>query len=142
MSWPDQARTYRLGLAELRQLEEKTGRGPFEVMVALSNGRWKIDDIFHTVRLGCIGAGMRQDDALHFAELHIRPGVLAETAVYARIIIHSAISGAPDEEIEGPKKKRRDLAAEKPAPAAAGSDGKRSTRRRRSSAGPRSKSSS
>lgn len=138
LSWPDQSRTYRLKLGELRQLEEKCGLGPFEILVALQNGRWKVDHVFDTVRLGMIGGGARMDEALRICELTIHDGTLAEAAVYAQAILHAAITGAPDEEIVGPKGNRD---RGKPAPATAGLSGKRSTPKARSSDGRRTRSS-
>jgi len=139
LAWPDQAREYRLKLGELRQLQEKCDAGPLEILARIQSGRWRVDDVYQTIRLGLIGGGMRMDDALILADLTVTDGCLGECAIYAQAILSAAVTGPPDEKIEGPRGKRnRD--AEKTEPAKAGLSGRRSTPKRRSSAGPRTRS--
>jgi hypothetical protein len=103
LPFPDETRTYRLGIGELRQLQEKCDRGPMEILQALTLGRWRVDDIIQPIRLGLIGGGMKIADANTLVEKHIQTGALAEACVYAALIVNAAITGAPDEEIDMPK---------------------------------------
>jgi hypothetical protein len=136
LPWPDQVRTYRLRLGELRELQEKCNKGPMELRNDLLSGRWRVDDIFQTIRLGCIGAKMNSTEALLFAERHCGPGKLSEAIAPALMIISAAMTGPPDDEIEPPKG-----APGKTLPATAGSSSRSSTDRgRRSSAGRHGKS--
>ena len=139
LAWPDQAREYRLRLGELRQLQEKCDAGPLEIMARIQAGRWRVDDVYQTIRLGLIGAGMRMDDALTLVDLTVTDGRLGECAIYAQAILSAAVTGPPDEKIEGPRG-RRNQAAEKTEPARAGLSGKGSTPKRPSSDGRRTRS--
>lgn len=49
---------FRLGIGELRELQERTNKGPEEVLTALRSGSWHTDDISETIRIGLIGAGV------------------------------------------------------------------------------------
>lgn len=139
LAWPDQAREYRLRLGELRQLQEKCDAGPLEILARIQTGRWRVDDIYQTIRLGLIGGGMRMDEALTLVDLTVADGRLGECAIYAQAILSAAVTGPPDEAIEGPRGKRS-RNAEKTEPAKAGLSGKRFTPKRPSSDGRRRKS--
>lgn len=139
LNWPDELRTYRLRIGELRQLQEKCGNsGPQEILDRLSTGKWKVDDVIQTIRLGCVGAGMTQADALKFQETHVHDGNLAEALLPAMAILSAVIVGAPDEEIDQGRRKAsnpgKDRTSAKPSSSAS------STGRGRRSESARSKS--
>lgn len=54
-AWADGEYTFRLGLGELRRLQEKTGAGPYELLRRLATGVWRVDDMRETIRLGLQG---------------------------------------------------------------------------------------
>lgn len=54
---------FRLGIGELRELQDKSGTGPLVVIDRLRGRDWRVDDVRETVRLGLIGAGMAPTDA-------------------------------------------------------------------------------
>ena len=139
LPWPDAARVYRLRLGELRQLQEKCDAGPLEILARMQAGRWRVDDIYQTIRLGLIGGGMRMDEALRIVDLTIHDGVLGECLLYAIATLNAAITGPPDETIDRPREKRA-TGTEKMKPDAANSNGRRSTPKPRSSDGRRRKS--
>ncbi len=130
LAWPDQTRTYRLKLGELRALQEKCDKGPMEILAALTTGRWRVDDVIQPIRLGLIGGGCPMDEALRIVEFNIHDGKLGEAVIYAVAIVQAAISGPPDETLRQPKGK-------KPTPATAGSSSQTSTPRQPSSGGRR-----
>lgn len=103
LDWPDQKRTFRLRVGELRELQEKCGnRGPRTIANALLNGTYLVDDIIQPVRLGLIGAGMSQGDALKIVNTHLGDGRLHEGILVAYQIVMQAITGPADEQLEAP----------------------------------------
>lgn len=64
--WGDEEHTFRLGLKEVRELQEHKhiGIGPLALFKRIEAGDWKIDDLRETIRLGLIGGGMKPDLAL------------------------------------------------------------------------------
>ncbi len=103
LQWPDEEREFRLRIGELRELQEKCGnRGPMTIFFALHNGTWLVDDVIQPVRLGLIGAGMSQGDALKLVNTHLSDGRLKEGVMVAQAILIAAVTGPPDEHIKAP----------------------------------------
>ena len=103
----DEERTFRLGLKELRQLQEKcadsvTGeRGPFRILRDLNSGDWRINDVYHTVLLGLMGAGMSQEDAGKIVKARFEDRVgLHNHTLTASAIIMAAMTGPADDRID------------------------------------------
>jgi hypothetical protein len=109
LPWPDEMRKYRLGLGELRELQEKCGdriamreRGPMEILDDLQTRKWRADDIFQIVRLGLIGAGLEAHKALALANTYASPPRLSEAILFATVILQAAIVGPPEDLIRVP----------------------------------------
>ena len=62
--WPGGEHPFRLGIEELRALQQKTDCGPEFLLMRLRSGQWHVDDLSETLRLGLIGGGMDQSAAL------------------------------------------------------------------------------
>ena len=62
--WPGGEHPFRLGIEELRALQQKTDCGPEFLLMRLRSGQWHVDDLSETLRLGLIGGGMDQNAAL------------------------------------------------------------------------------
>lgn len=73
--WPGGEHQFRLGIGELRAIEQRCDAGVFVVMMRLLGSQAKIDDILAPIRLGLIGGGMAEKDAQRLVD-----GVLDETA--------------------------------------------------------------
>lgn len=73
--WPGGEHPFRLGIGELRGIEQKCDAGCFVVMMRLISSQCKIDDVLSPIRLGLIGGGMPEKDAQRLVD-----SVLAETA--------------------------------------------------------------
>lgn len=98
--WGDGERRFRLRIGELRELQEKTGNsGPSEIALRLSNGRWRIDDIRETLRLGLIGGGTAPADAYMLISRYVDPPERpwAENIPPAQAVILASIIGVPEE---------------------------------------------
>jgi hypothetical protein len=96
----DDEHTFRLGIKELEELQEKCDAGPGFVLGRLMSPRleWRIEDVRHTLRLGLIGGGMPATDAIKLVRRYVddRPA-WAENAKIAQAVLAVAIFGPADE---------------------------------------------
>lgn len=101
LAWPDARRKYRLGIAELRELQEKCNAGPMEILNRLEVGRWRIEDLGEIVRLGAVGGGMPLADAVIMVERNVYARPLVEAVPWAYKILAAVVVGFELEPIPG-----------------------------------------
>lgn len=75
MVWPGGEHPFRLGIGELRAIEQQSDAGCFVVMMRLLSSQCHINDVLGTIRLGLVGGGMADKDAKRLLD-----NVLADTA--------------------------------------------------------------
>lgn len=63
MTWPGGEHSFRLALAQLEGLQQKTDAGPEWMLMKLRSGQWTAVDLFETLRFGLIGGGMGDGEA-------------------------------------------------------------------------------
>jgi hypothetical protein len=95
--WADGEHRFRLGIKELRELQEKCDAGPAFILGRLVDGSWRVDDILQTIRLGLIGGGLTPVTALPLVKLYVEQRPLFESIPAAQAILSAALVGAPDE---------------------------------------------
>ncbi|QOF71475.1 gene transfer agent family protein [Aminobacter sp. SR38] len=81
--WPGGEHDFRLGIGELRALEQKSDAGCAVILMRLLGAAWKIDDVIGPIRLGLIGGGMASHEAqkaVDEALQEVSPYALAVTA--------------------------------------------------------------
>ncbi len=61
--WAGGEHSFRLGIGELRAIEQRSDAGVSVVLVRLLSGTWKVDDVINPIRLGLIGAGLSEPEA-------------------------------------------------------------------------------
>lgn len=61
--WAGGEHAFRLGIGELRAIEQRSDAGCAVVMMRLLSSAWKVDDILNPIRLGLIGGGLSATDA-------------------------------------------------------------------------------
>lgn len=93
IAWADDEHEFRLGLGELRELQDKTGAGPLELHRRIGTGVWRVDDLRETIRLGLIGGGKTPPDALKLVARYVDARPLAESVGPAARILFAAIMG-------------------------------------------------
>lgn len=98
LPFADGDKTFRLAWGELIKLQEATDAGPFVVYQRLMTGRWRIEDISQTIRLGLIGGGMEPGKALAFVRDYVESRPPLESLPLAQGILGIALQGAPDEQ--------------------------------------------
>lgn len=97
LKWANGNHTFRLGWGEIIMLQEECNAGPFEILMRLSRGTWRIQEIDAIIRLGLIGGGMTPSEALSLTEKYVRARPPMENLVFARGILGVAVQGNPDE---------------------------------------------
>lgn len=101
--WGDGTYTFRLGLGEIRQLQEKTGLGPLALFNRIDSDNWMVDDLRETLRLGLVGFGMKDAKALALIKANFdeRPKINAKEP--AMRILHAFLLGAPEDPVGKPQ---------------------------------------
>lgn len=61
--WAGGEHRFRLGIGELRAIEQASDAGVSVVFMRLIGQQWKIDDVIGPIRLGLMGAGMTEGEA-------------------------------------------------------------------------------
>lgn len=91
--WGDGEATFRLGIGELIELQEKCDAGPAVIAIRLEDGSWRVQDLRDTLRLGLIGAGMTPTDALIKVRRYVDGRPLVESVQPARAVLLAALLG-------------------------------------------------
>lgn len=64
----DGLKKFRLAIGQWRVLEEKRKLGPKRLYDRVRSGDWFVEDLYQTIRLGLIGGGMSEPQALDLTE--------------------------------------------------------------------------
>ena len=99
LEWGDGEHEFRLSIGQLRELQDKTGTGPFQVLKRLLDGSWRVDDAREILRLGLIGGGMKPIDALVLCKRYVDDRPLMESIAPAQVILGRALIGNTDESV-------------------------------------------
>ena len=81
--WPGGEHPFRLGIGELRAIEQRSDAGCAVVTMRLLTGQFKIDDVVATLRIGLVGGGMSEKEAQKTVDMALEtasPYKLAVTA--------------------------------------------------------------
>jgi hypothetical protein len=63
LEFGDGEHSFALPIGQLRELQDKTGRGPLALLRKIQSGEWFVDDLREVIRLGLIGGGSKAPDA-------------------------------------------------------------------------------
>lgn len=97
--WGDDEYTFRLGLKQLRALQEVCDAGPPFIAARLRANQWRVDDVRETIRLGLIGAKIDQNKVLTLMGRFVDSVPLADNVLIAWTIINAAIYGTDEEPV-------------------------------------------
>lgn len=109
----DQAYDFRLGIAELEELQERCadpdGRAasPPAVLRRILAGDWRVQDLRETLRLGLIGGGLDRGAALKLVGRAVQPGNLLPCVAAAAVVLQAALTGVEDEPLGEPEAEGR-----------------------------------
>src|SRR5215467_10437319 len=87
---------HKFNIAKLRcvlELEEKCDCGVAEIVGRLRDGRWKINDMRETIRLGLIGANVMPDRAITLVQRYVDERPWSENILTAQAILFAALVG-------------------------------------------------
>jgi hypothetical protein len=98
--WPGGEHPFRLDLGGLRAVQAATGRGPMDLLTALRDGSWKLDDIIAPLRHGLEGGGMPDAEAKALVLRLVQSDPLISLVPAASLVMSIAIFGAVDEQTE------------------------------------------
>jgi len=97
LDWADGTYRFRIGLGQVRELQEKCDAGPATIFGRLADGSWRIDDFRETIRLGLIGGGLEPAKALVLVKRYVDDRAWLESVLPAEVILGAALSGVEDE---------------------------------------------
>ena len=131
LEWADGEYEFRLGIGELKELQEKTRRiknaegefryyGPMKLFELIKNDDWTVEDIQQTIRIGLIGAGMKPIEAARLVKRYVDevPDWIRNATIAANII-GAAVAGWEVEPLgkpEGPKASTEPMTSGSPSP--------------------------
>jgi len=98
LDWADGTYRFALPVAQLRDLQHKTGIGPLALYNRLLSGQWRVDDMGEVLRLGLIGGGLSPVAALEKTRAYVDPRPLTESVDPALRVLERALLPAPGEE--------------------------------------------
>lgn len=96
--WGDGEQVFRLAIAQIRELQEKTNCGPLELLNRMVRGTWRLDDVRETIRLGLIGGGLEPIQALSKIARYVDARPLSESVPTAQAILSVMIFGKDEED--------------------------------------------
>jgi hypothetical protein len=104
--WADGEYKFRLAIGQLRELQDKTGVGPYALLSRVIDRTWKVDDLREVIRLGLIGGGLEPLKALSLVKNYVEGRPLMESLTPVKVILAAALFGDPDDPV-GKRNRRR-----------------------------------
>lgn len=99
----DAAYEFKLDVAGLRELQDKTDCGPSFLLTRIMAGQWRLDDLRETIRIGLVRGGLDAYRAMVLVERYFDDGPLNRHVMLAALILQAALY--EPEEIEAPGKR-------------------------------------
>lgn len=87
----DGTHRFRLAIGGLRELQDKTGKGPLELFRRCLAGTWFVDEPREIIRIALVGGGMVPAQALALVRRYVDERPLAECVPLAQEILGAAL---------------------------------------------------
>lgn len=91
IDWGGDIRPFRLGIGELRALQERTGCGPDLLLKRLRDGNWLVDHPREVLRFGLEGGGAAPKEARALLERYFDD--VARFPLWPNILVAQAVLG-------------------------------------------------
>lgn len=91
--WAGKERLFRLTFGGVLDLEQATGDGVGVIFAHVAGGSFKVGYVYHTIRLGLIGAGLGVLDAKRLMDAHFDTRPYLENAGLAGQILADLMTG-------------------------------------------------
>lgn len=101
--WPGGEHAFRLGLAELQVIQDKTECGPEWLLHKLNSGQWAAIELVEILRNGLIGGGMGHVEALKAVRNAVELHELISFKVPAQEVLASCLYGPADDPVGEPQ---------------------------------------
>ena len=102
IQWPGGMHAFRLGIAELATIQQKTDCGPEWILHRISAGQWTAVDLIEVLRNGLIGGGMDHVAALKLVRDAFDFHPLIGFKVPAQTVLSACLYGPPDDTVGEP----------------------------------------
>lgn len=102
ITWADGDYKFRLGIGQIRELQEKCDAGPGHMAGILAQGMygpWRVDYIREPLRLGLIGGGMEPAKVVPLIKRYVDERPWAENIQPALAVLLASVVGVPDEQL-------------------------------------------
>ena len=96
--WPGGEHAFRLGIGELRAIEQRSDAGCSVVLMRLLGQQWKVDDVVNPIRLGLIGGGLAEREAQKIIETAMETSSLYGLAIVSADVLRRFIMWETDDE--------------------------------------------
>ena len=100
--WPGGEHPFRLALAQLEGLQQKTDCGPEWLAMKLRSGQWTATEVFEVLRWGLIGGGMGDAAAKKAVADAFDRHAVGAFKVPALTVMMAALYGPPDDPVGKP----------------------------------------
>lgn len=100
--WPGGEHAFRLGLAEIEALQQKTDCGPEFLLHKINAAQWKLVDLTEVLRNGLIGGGMPHVEAKRTVSNAVDLHPLIAFKVPAAEVLAASLYGPPEDEDDLP----------------------------------------
>lgn len=99
LTWAGGEHDFALRLEHLRALQDACDAGPMHILERLSSGRWLVDDVIATIRLGLEGGGMDKADARKLLAKHAEQEPLTAFVLTAQAVLAASLIGVPEDPV-------------------------------------------
>lgn len=100
LQWRGGCHTFHLPLGGLRAVQDRCDAGPQEILDRIIAGRWRVDDLYETIRQGLIGGGLAAGVATSLTDKTLSTHPLEEFRVTAQSVLIAALVGVEDDPVE------------------------------------------
>ncbi|MEM1149330.1 MAG: gene transfer agent family protein [Pseudomonadota bacterium] len=93
LTWLGGSHDFRLGIGEIRAIQQASDAGPMHVHARIISGHWFVDDLYEPIRQGLVGGGMVQSEATQLVDRLFSQHPLGEFTLTAQAVLAAAILG-------------------------------------------------
>lgn len=102
VQWPGGEHHFRLGIAELETIQQKTDSGPEWLLHRINTGQWRAVDLIEVLRCGLIGGGMAHVEALKLVRNAFDLHPMIGFKIPAQAVLGACLFGPPDDAVGEP----------------------------------------
>lgn len=102
INWPGGEHLFRLGIEQLRTLQQRTDCGAEHLANRIAGGQWMVDDFREVFRCGLIGGGMEKVRAVQLVDRILEDGVFIRFKAPALEILGDCLYGPADDPVGEP----------------------------------------